>query len=113
MIDFDVGLRNLDLIMGVSPDGTFIEDFIRDAVLPLADMSPQRDQEYFCEGMAEEILNALASIQGIAIAPLADDLKADRQSAGAEPRDDDPRRIGLDRVSRERVARAPGASSAT
>ncbi|MCC7257758.1 MAG: winged helix-turn-helix domain-containing protein [Gammaproteobacteria bacterium] len=29
------------------------------AVLPFADMSPQRDQEYFCDGMAEEIINAL------------------------------------------------------
>ncbi len=29
------------------------------AVLPFADMSPQRDQEYFCEGVAEEIINAL------------------------------------------------------
>ncbi len=29
------------------------------AVLPFSDMSPQRDQEYFCEGIAEEIINAL------------------------------------------------------
>ena len=31
------------------------------AVLPFADMSPQKDQDYFCEGMAEEIINALSS----------------------------------------------------
>jgi adenylate cyclase len=30
------------------------------AVLPFVDMSPERDQEYFCEGMAEEIINTLA-----------------------------------------------------
>lgn len=30
------------------------------AVLPLADLSPDRDQGYFCDGVAEEILNALA-----------------------------------------------------
>ena len=30
------------------------------AVLPFADMSPARDQEYFCDGMAEEVINALA-----------------------------------------------------
>lgn len=30
------------------------------AVLPFADMSAQRDQEYFCDGMAEEIINALS-----------------------------------------------------
>ena len=29
------------------------------AVLPFVDMSPQRDQEYFCDGMAEEIIDAL------------------------------------------------------
>ena len=29
------------------------------AVLPFADMSPAKDQEYLCEGMAEEIMNAL------------------------------------------------------
>ncbi len=38
------------------------------AVLPFADMSPQRDQEYFCEGMAEEIINALTKIQALRVA---------------------------------------------
>ena len=38
------------------------------AVLPFADMSPQRDQEYFCEGMAEEIINALSKIQALQVA---------------------------------------------
>jgi adenylate cyclase len=30
------------------------------AVLPFVDMSPAADQEYFCDGMAEEVINALA-----------------------------------------------------
>ena len=38
------------------------------AVLPFTDMSPQKDQDYFCEGMAEEILNALTGIKGLAVA---------------------------------------------
>jgi len=38
------------------------------AVLPFVDMSPERDQEYFCEGMAEEILNALSRIRGLRVA---------------------------------------------
>jgi non-specific serine/threonine protein kinase len=38
------------------------------AVLPFVDMSPERDQEYFCEGMAEEILNALSRIRGLRMA---------------------------------------------
>ena len=38
------------------------------AVLPFVDMSPDRDQDYFCEGMAEEILNALTRIEGLRVA---------------------------------------------
>jgi serine/threonine-protein kinase len=33
------------------------------AVLPFVDMSPQRDQEYFADGISEEILNALAQVE--------------------------------------------------
>jgi TolB-like protein len=35
------------------------------AVLPFADMSEKKDQEYFADGMAEEILDALAKIPGL------------------------------------------------
>ncbi len=38
------------------------------AVLPFADMSPAKDQDYFCEGMAEEIINALTKIEGVSVA---------------------------------------------
>ncbi|MEW6367649.1 MAG: tetratricopeptide repeat protein [Acidobacteriota bacterium] len=38
------------------------------AVLPFANMSPDPEQEYFCEGMAEEIINALSKIQGLRVA---------------------------------------------
>jgi TolB-like protein/Flp pilus assembly protein TadD len=37
------------------------------AVLPFADMSPGRDQEYFADGVAEEILNALAHLEGLKV----------------------------------------------
>ncbi|HVP68365.1 MAG TPA: tetratricopeptide repeat protein [Anaeromyxobacteraceae bacterium] len=37
------------------------------AVLPFVDMSPQRDQEYFSDGLAEEILNALAHVDGLRV----------------------------------------------
>ena len=37
------------------------------AVLPFLDMSPERDQDYFCEGMAEEILNALTRVDGLRV----------------------------------------------
>ncbi|MEP5766100.1 MAG: tetratricopeptide repeat protein [Halieaceae bacterium] len=38
------------------------------AVLPFADMSPDTDQEYFCEGVAEAILNALTTIRQLHVA---------------------------------------------
>jgi serine/threonine-protein kinase len=38
------------------------------AVLPFKDMSPQQDQEYFCEGIAEELLNDLVQIEGLRVA---------------------------------------------
>jgi TolB-like protein len=38
------------------------------AVLPFADMSPGRDQDYLCEGFAEELINALTHIDGLRVA---------------------------------------------
>ncbi len=37
------------------------------AVLPFADMSPEKDQDYFCEGMAEELIDALARLEGLRV----------------------------------------------
>ncbi len=38
------------------------------AVLPFSDLSPQRDQEYFCEGLAEELINSLSRINELRVA---------------------------------------------
>ncbi len=38
------------------------------AVLPFRDMSREQDQEYFCEGIAEEILGALSKVRGLRVA---------------------------------------------
>ncbi len=38
------------------------------AVLAFDDMSPEKDQEYLCDGIAEEILNRLAQIQNLRVA---------------------------------------------
>jgi TolB-like protein len=37
------------------------------AVLPFADLSPEGDQEYFSDGIAEEILNVLVGVDGLDI----------------------------------------------
>jgi TolB-like protein/Tfp pilus assembly protein PilF len=37
------------------------------AVLPFADLSPDKDQEYFCDGMTEEIIDALAKMNGFRV----------------------------------------------
>ena len=38
------------------------------AVLPFTDMSATKDQDWFCDGIAEEILNALAPLKGLRVA---------------------------------------------
>jgi serine/threonine protein kinase len=38
------------------------------AVLPFADLSPERDQEYFCDGIAEELISALTKIEKLKVA---------------------------------------------
>ena len=37
------------------------------AVLPFADMSPEQDQEYFADGISEELLNSLARIRDLRV----------------------------------------------
>src|SRR5260370_5242722 len=37
------------------------------AVLPFADMSPAKDQEYFSDGLAEQLINDLAKVSGLEV----------------------------------------------
>jgi len=37
------------------------------AVLPFSDLSQAKDQEYFCDGISEEILDALAKVDGLRV----------------------------------------------
>jgi TolB-like protein len=55
------------------------------AVLPFADLSPQRDKAYFAEGVAEEILSTLAAEKGIKV--------LGRTSARQIERNPDPKEI--------------------
>ncbi|MEO9887463.1 MAG: hypothetical protein ABJR05_09345 [Balneola sp.] len=38
------------------------------AVLPFVDMSPDKDQEYFSDGLSEELLNVMAKVEGLQVA---------------------------------------------
>ena len=42
-----------------------IEKKMKIAVLPFEDMSPEKDQEYFCDGISEEIINLLSHVEGL------------------------------------------------
>jgi serine/threonine protein kinase/tetratricopeptide (TPR) repeat protein len=59
------------------------------AVLPFVDLSPNRDQEYLCDGIAEEVMDALAKAGGIKVASRG-------SSFVYRGRDVDPRIIGKD-----------------
>ena len=51
-----------------SKPGTAVNPMPSIAVLPFDDMSEQGDQAYFCEGIAEEILNALSKVAHLHVA---------------------------------------------
>jgi TolB-like protein/Flp pilus assembly protein TadD len=53
------------------------------AVLPFADMSPEQDQGYFCDGMAEEIINTLAKLDGLHVAPRTSSFRFRGSDAGS------------------------------
>jgi TolB-like protein/Flp pilus assembly protein TadD len=53
------------------------------AVLPFADMSQERDQEYFCDGMAEEIITALNRVRGLRVASRISSFRFKGSGAGA------------------------------
>lgn len=37
------------------------------AVLPFANLSPEKEQEYFCDGLTEELINALSNIKNLRV----------------------------------------------
>ena len=43
------------------------QDAVSVAVLPFADLSPAKDQAYFCQGLAEELLNELSRVPDIRV----------------------------------------------
>ena len=73
------------------------------AVLPFTDLSPARDQEYFCDGLAEELLDALSRVEGLRVAARTSSFQfrgagVDARVAGA--------RLGVDSVLEGSVRKA-------
>ncbi|MDH3954878.1 MAG: hypothetical protein OEV03_11690, partial [Gammaproteobacteria bacterium] len=64
---YDITPRGLRRDRTPSP-GHAADDTPSIAVLPFLDLSPAKDQQYFCEGVAEEILNALTRIRDLHVA---------------------------------------------
>ncbi|MEX2122756.1 MAG: tetratricopeptide repeat protein [Woeseia sp.] len=59
---------NIAANVGASPGADAAEADNSIAVLPFADMSSEKDQEYFSDGISEELLNVLAQVQGLRVA---------------------------------------------
>jgi TolB-like protein/Tfp pilus assembly protein PilF len=68
-----VGLKTYSFFPGNDHKEVLSNKYIPDfqeksiAVLPFVDMSPEKDLDYFCDGMAEEIINALAHNENLKV----------------------------------------------
>jgi TolB-like protein/Tfp pilus assembly protein PilF len=56
------------------------------AILPFVDMSPEHDQDYFCDGIAEELIHALGRLEGVRVA-------ARSSTFNAKHRNEDPQTL--------------------
>jgi adenylate cyclase len=62
------GYRFIAAVNGAVPPETAAPARVASiAVLPFTDMSPGRDQDYLCEGLAEELIDALTQIEGVRV----------------------------------------------
>jgi TolB-like protein/Tfp pilus assembly protein PilF len=65
---YDIGPHGVERTAPLIPQGQAAAPGASVAILPFADLSEAHDQAYFCDGLAEEILNVLASIRGLRVA---------------------------------------------
>jgi TolB-like protein/tetratricopeptide (TPR) repeat protein len=73
------------------------------AVLPFADLSPNHDQDYFSDGVAEEILTALSKVEGLRVPGRASSFYF--KGKGAEPAEI-ARKLGVANLLEGSVRRA-------
>jgi adenylate cyclase len=62
-----IARRGYRLIAPVARSGSTGQAQASIAVLSFSDLSPAKDQEYFCDGIAEEIINSLTRIKGLSV----------------------------------------------
>ncbi|MBT8102604.1 MAG: tetratricopeptide repeat protein [Gammaproteobacteria bacterium] len=75
------------------------------AVLPFTDMTQQQDQAYFCDGIAEAILNALTQIKGLHVAARVSSFRYDKTTNNLQ---DIGRMLGVDTVLEGSVRKSNG-----
>lgn len=66
--DFSPTLVFQSTALGESPTESFQTKTASIAVLPFANMSSETENEYFCDGLAEELSNGLAKIENLKVA---------------------------------------------
>ena len=63
------GLQRTDEVAGVgAPDSSLAADRASVAVLPFVNMSGDEENEYFSDGLTEELLNVLAKVDALKVA---------------------------------------------
>jgi len=68
---YDLTTRGIERTPPAAPVAATVSEHAPEAsvaILPFTDLSAAHDQDYFCDGLAEEILNALAAIGGMRVA---------------------------------------------
>jgi TolB-like protein/tetratricopeptide (TPR) repeat protein len=73
------------------------------AVLSFLDMSPAHDQDYLCDGLAEELINTLAQLEGLRVAARSSSFQFKSQAADARAIG---ARLGVDAVVEGSVRKA-------
>src|SRR6185369_9289598 len=62
------GVHGVNGVYGTDVPPLPAPDISAIAVLPFADMSAGRDQDYLCEGLADELITALSHVDGLRVA---------------------------------------------
>jgi TolB-like protein/predicted Ser/Thr protein kinase len=85
LAEFQSVRNELCLAAGSGPSVSIAQPSI--AVLPFANITDDKEQEYFCDGIAEDITNYLARVQGLRVAAL-------KSAFAFKGRHEDVRKIG-------------------